>query len=81
MTVRLLFFSVLRDITGTDEITWAIEPGADVTKLLHALYERWPALREWDSSLLVAMDQTYVKRTQPLHENCEVAVMPPVQGG
>lgn len=81
MTVRLLFFSVLRDITGTEEIAWSLEPGADVTNLLQTLYERWPALREWDSSLLVAVDQTYVKRSQSLHENCEVAVMPPVQGG
>ena len=81
MTVRLLFFSVLRDITGTAEMAWACAPGANVASLLAALFERWPALAGWQGSLLVAVDQTYVKRDEPLHEGCEVAIMPPVQGG
>ncbi len=81
MTVRLLFFSVLRDITGTEETTWQLSPPATVADLLQALYQRWPRLQEWDASLLVAVDQTYVKRHEPLHESAEVAVMPPVQGG
>ena len=81
MTLRLLFFSVLRDITGIEETAWPIPSGSTVADLLQSLYTRWPALGEWDSSLLIAVDQTYVKRSEPLHENCEVAIMPPVQGG
>ena len=81
MTVRLLFFSVLRDITGTEELSWPCPPGTDVAALLPALFDRWPKLRDWDTSLLIAVDQTYVKRDAPLHEGCEVAIMPPVQGG
>jgi molybdopterin converting factor small subunit len=52
-----------------------------VSQLLEQIYQRWPRLGEWDSSLLIAVDQTYVKRDATLHENCEVAIMPPVQGG
>ncbi|TDU81420.1 molybdopterin synthase catalytic subunit [Prosthecobacter fusiformis] len=81
MTVRLLFFSVLKDLTGIDETTRSLPSGATVADLLVDLYAQWPALSEWDSSLLTAVDQTYVKRSEPLHENCEVALMPPVQGG
>lgn len=81
MTVRVLFFSVLRDITGTEEISWQVGASATVAELLRALYDRWPNLQEWDASLLVAVDQTYVKRDEPLLENSEVAIMPPVQGG
>lgn len=81
MTLRLLFFSVLRDIAGTAETSWSLPAPATVKNLLASVYERWPALEEWDSSLLIAVDQTYVKRTEPLTENCEVALMPPVQGG
>jgi molybdopterin converting factor small subunit len=81
MNVRLLFFSLLRDITGFDEMTWTCSAGSNVSQLLEQIYQRWPRLGEWDSSLLIAVDQTYVKRDAPLHENCEVAIMPPVQGG
>lgn len=81
MRLRVLFFSVLRDLTGEAEIPWQMPAPATVADLLQALYQRWPALGEWDASLLVAVDQTYVKKGEPLHENCEVAIMPPVQGG
>lgn len=81
MKLRLLFFSVLRDITGLEETTWTCAAGSTVSTLLVEIYERWPRLSEWDSSLLIAIDQTYVKRDATLTENCEVAIMPPVQGG
>lgn len=81
MNVRLLFFSLLRDITGLDEMAWTCSPDSQVRDLLEPIYQRWPLLRAWDSSLLIAVDQTYVKRDAPLHEGCEVAIMPPVQGG
>ena len=81
MTVRVLFFSVLRDITGADEITLDQAEPASVSDLLSALYERWPALAKWDASLLIAVEQSYVKRDAELHDNAEVAIMPPVQGG
>jgi molybdopterin converting factor small subunit len=81
MTVRILFFSVLRDLTGAPETSMQLAPGATVSSLLEECFSRWPGLRDWDRSLLVAVDQIYAKRTTPLHENAEVAIMPPVQGG
>lgn len=82
MKLRVLFFSVLRDITGAGE--FVIELTSDkstVSDLLDHLHQRWPALRDWERSLLVAVDQVYAKRDEPLHDNAEVAIMPPVQGG
>ena len=80
MKLRVLFFSVLRDITGCPEIEWTCA-GRTVAELLEEIFSRWPALRSWDSSLLLAIDCTYVKRNAALQEGCEVALMPPVQGG
>ncbi|MDB6139893.1 MAG: molybdopterin synthase sulfur carrier subunit [Verrucomicrobiaceae bacterium] len=80
MKLRLLFFSVLRDLTGTAELELTCE-AATVRGLLGVLYERWPALAAWDASLLIAVDQTYARRDDPLHDGAEVALMPPVQGG
>ncbi len=82
MTVRVLFFSVLRDVTGESEVVWDL-PGesARVSDLLESLYVRWPVLGDWDGKLLVAADFQYVRRGDRLSEGQEVAIMPPVQGG
>jgi len=81
MKVRVLFFSVLRDITATDELALECAEAATLADLLETLFQRWPKLREWDRSLLLAIDQSYSKRDAALHEGAEVALMPPVQGG
>jgi len=81
MKLRVLFFSVLRDITGTDELTLEVPVGANMGDLLTQIESRWPKLRDWQNSLLLALDQTYVKLDEPLHDGAEVAIMPPVQGG
>lgn len=81
MKIRVLFFSVLRDIAGVDELDVSLHADARVRDLLAELFTQWPKLKEWDASLLIAVDQTYAKRDSALHEGAEVAVMPPVQGG
>ncbi len=81
MKLRVLFFSILKDITGCEEVDWTCPTGSDVAWLLEQLFEKWPALRPWDSSLLLAVNCTYVNRREPLLDGCEVAIMPPVQGG
>lgn len=81
MKLRVLFFSVLRDLTGHDELEIESEGANTVGDLLALLFARWPRLAEWDASLLVAVDQDYVKRDHALHNNAEIAIMPPVQGG
>lgn len=81
MTVRILFFSVLKDVTGSDEISRPLPEGATVADLLQTLYTEWPKLAEWDSSLLVAVNLAYVKRSEVIPPDAELALMPPVQGG
>ncbi len=81
MKLRVLFFSVLRDITGTDEISVELPAGSTMADLLAHVESCWPKLAEWEKSLLLALDQTYVKRDAALHDGGEVAIMPPVQGG
>jgi molybdopterin converting factor subunit 1 len=81
MKLHVLFFSVLRDLTGHDEIVIECEDVHTVGELLTLLFARWPRLAEWDASLLVAVDQDYVKRDAALRNGAEVAIMPPVQGG
>lgn len=81
MKLHVLFFSVLRDLTGRDAVTIDCEGCTTVNDLLVMLFSKWPKLAEWDASLLIAIDQSYVKRNALLHDGAEVAIMPPVQGG
>jgi molybdopterin converting factor small subunit len=81
MKLRVLFFSILRDVTGCEELELTCDAPCDVASLLAMLFARWPKLAEWDASLLIAVDCAYVKRDAALHDGAEVAIMPPVQGG
>lgn len=81
MTVRVLFFSLLRDVTGRDEMEFDIAKGETVATLLERLADAFPGLRDWEGKTLVAVDQEYAERDAVLQGGEEIAVMPPVQGG
>ena len=82
MVLRILFFSVLQDVVGCEELEFEA-PGTvnDVGDLLDSLYQRWPSLRDWQQEIRVAVDLDYVGVGHPLKEGQEIAIMPPVQGG
>ena len=83
MTVRVLYFSVLQDLTGTAEWDETLSADREWTlgALLERLWERTPALRDWDGRLLLAVNQHWADRGRVLADGDEVAIMPPVQGG
>lgn len=81
MNVRVLFFGPLVDITGSAEQEMTLPDSATVQMLLDALFLKWPALRDWDANLLVAVNLAYAARSEFIPPGVEVAIMPPVQGG
>ena len=82
MVLRILFFSVLQDVVGCEELEFEA-PGTvhNVGELLDALYQQWPSLRGWQQQIRVAVDLDYVGLEHLLKEGQEIAIMPPVQGG
>ena len=82
MTVRVLFFSVLRDLTGVDSCDLTLESSeARVKDVLEILLSQFPRLEEWEEQLLLAVNCEYAEPEDPLSDGCEFAVFPPVQGG
>ena len=81
MTVRVLFFSVLRDLVGKPELEVELQAGSVVADLLNEMGEQYPELKKWDEKLLISVDHAYAERGAELSEGNEVAIMPPVQGG
>jgi sulfur-carrier protein len=84
-TLRLLFFSTLREVAGSDELDWPWPPESGgpstVATLLTEVFARWPALASWNERILVAVDLVYATRDTEIMPGQEVALMPPVQGG
>ncbi len=78
--MRVLHFHSLRQATGCEAEEIAETP-ADVAALIELLIARHPALREHEPSLLVARNDEWVKRDEPLAPGDEVALMPPLSGG
>jgi molybdopterin converting factor subunit 1 len=83
MKVTVLFFSVLREIAGTDRLEWPLDGAglATVGELVAALEARYPGLEEWQGRLLLAVNGEYADRATPIAAGDEVALKPPVQGG
>ena len=83
MKVTVLFFSVLREIAGTDRLEWPLDDEglATVGELVAALEARYPRLEGWQGRLLLAVNGEYADRATRIAAGDEVALMPPVQGG
>lgn len=81
ITVTVLFFSVLREETGTAERVVSLEAPARGSDLLDTLVSEYPGLASYRSSLRLAVNEEYVTPDIRLKEEDEVALITPVSGG
>jgi len=79
MTVRVLLFAQLRERCGTRETTLELPAGARVADAWRALCGRYDGLAE--ARLRFAVNQAYVDDAHLLHDDDEIALIPPVSGG
>jgi molybdopterin converting factor small subunit len=81
MKVRALFYAQLRDVAATPHLNVDLTEGAAISDLLAEIYERIPALRAHDKSILTGAGVEFVDQNYKLKAGEEIAIMPPVQGG
>jgi molybdopterin converting factor subunit 1 len=79
VTVRL--FAKLRDVIGTGELLREVPEPATAHAVWNAMVAEWPALREYEKTMSVAVNAEYSRMTASVHDGDEVAFMPPVSGG
>jgi len=81
MQVRVLYMGMLRDITGRDHEVVSLADSSRLSDLYADLECRFPKLQGFRNSLALALNQEYASAAAELHDNDEVALIPPVSGG
>jgi molybdopterin synthase catalytic subunit len=81
MRVRVLFFGMLRDLSGKSSDSIDLPEGASVRDLLAECERTIPRLKESLPSLALAVNEQYAAADTTLQPGDEVALLPPVSGG
>ena len=81
MRVRVLYLGMLRDIAGREREAIELAAGSQLDDLYAELEKRIPKLGGLRNSVAVAVNQEYAGANAELHDQDEVALIPPVSGG
>jgi molybdopterin converting factor subunit 1 len=81
MSIRVLFFASLADVTGVRETELDSSPFSDVSSVFENFVREFPALEAHRSSLICAVNLEFAKPDSPVHDGDEIAFFPPVSGG
>lgn len=79
--VKVLFFGMLRDITGRSEDHLEVRDGALLGSVFDEYAQRFPRLADVASSIVLACNHQFCERSVAVHEGDEIAFLPPVSGG
>ncbi len=81
ITVTVRFFAHCRELAGTAEYELQLPAPAVVGQALEEVYQRFPALRDLRTRLLIALNERYTSPETPLRSGDILALLPPVSGG
>jgi len=79
--IRVLFFGILRDVTGLREDSIDVPEGGQASAVFDQYAARFPRLREMSASIVLAVNQKFCAPSARLSEGDELAMLPPVSGG
>jgi MoaE-MoaD fusion protein len=79
--IRLLFFAVLRDITGTTDAELDVPEGTKPRDIWQSLRERHGQLAAYEQPPMTAINESYASPDEALRDGDELAFIPPVAGG
>jgi molybdopterin synthase catalytic subunit len=81
MKVRVRLFAGLREYVGQAELELELPDNARVSDLQETIGRDYPRLKPLLPGLAFAVNEEYATRDQALHEDDEVALIPPISGG
>ena len=81
MSIRVLFFASLADITGAREFAVDAAGFTDIHSVFDSFVRDYPALESHRSSVLFAVNSSFAHAETPVRDGDEIAFFPPVSGG
>ena len=81
MQVRVLYLGMLREVAGHANEVVALAENTRLSDLFAQLQHRIPKLGDFRGSIALAVNYEYSGGETLLHDNDEVALIPPVSGG
>jgi MoaE-MoaD fusion protein len=81
MRVKVLFFGMLKDVTGLSEDSLEVAGGASLGSVFDHYAGRFPRLGSLSSQIVLARNQQFASPSDPVSDGDEVALLPPVSGG
>jgi molybdopterin converting factor subunit 1 len=81
MKVRLLFFAVLRDISGTDATELSLADGTTAEQVWQWMRGTYAPLADYSQPPMIAVNESYAAPATVLRDGDELAFIPPVAGG
>jgi molybdopterin synthase catalytic subunit len=80
-TLRVLLFAGLKQRVGRESVELSVEGEITAARLLERLGEQFPEIASQLPHCRVAADHTFVRSTETIDPDVELAVIPPVSGG
>jgi MoaE-MoaD fusion protein len=81
MTVKVLFFGQLRDVTGRAEERLDVPDGSRLAGVFRHYAELFPAIGDMARSIVMARNHEFAELSSPIADGDEIAFLPPVSGG
>ena len=79
--IRVQLFASLKDAAGTSEVEVLASPPITVEEIYQLLLAEYPALQQYRSIVLKAVNEEYATWDTRVKAEDEVAFFPPVSGG
>jgi len=79
--VKVLFFASLRETVGMNELVMEIPDHTSVSELKIMIAKKLPGLQDSLHTVLVSINRDFAFDSEPVPDNAEVALFPPVSGG
>ena len=81
MRVQVLFFGLLKDVTGLTREDLEVSPGSSLQAIFDQYAERFPRMRDLSPSIVIAHNRQFAGRGTAVNDGDEIAFLPPVSGG
>jgi molybdopterin synthase catalytic subunit len=81
MTVKVLFFGLLKDLTGRSEDRLDLADGSRLDGVFRHYAEKFPKLGEMARSIVLARNHEFADLSSTVEDGDEIAFLPPVSGG